>query len=219
MPSIPTFLLSPIIALSLVLFANPAPAQLIPDLPAAAVPGTCKPLSFNLSGIEVPERFDELVQVDERGQPVSLRSLATTTNASLEAEVLAVARSCKYLPASVGGVQSAGLARFILVPQQQPGQRPGALPAIADLNECAPKSEDYPMGSRQRNETGTTKITFTTDRKGKLTAFGVTESSGYIALDFTALVKLAGCKFKPGRSVDGSPIGGSFQVHYVWKLQ
>jgi len=199
--------------------ATPAMAQNPIELPAAILRGSCKPLNFDVSGIDVPDYFDVLVRVDQAGVPISARSLTSSNNSPLLEAVVALSLSCKYLPATTDGQPTPGLSRFTLPMRQAPGQRPGALPAIADLQGCAPTSRDYPTESRKKNETGTTRISFTTDSKGKLTAFGVAESSGHLLLDFTALVKLARCKFVPGKAADGTPIGGSFTVNYIWKLE
>jgi protein TonB len=37
-------------------------------------------------------------------------------------------------------------------------------------------------------------------------------------LDKVAIDKLSECTFKPGIDDTGKPIGGSFDVDYVWKL-
>jgi protein TonB len=38
-------------------------------------------------------------------------------------------------------------------------------------------------------------------------------------LDRVAQQKLSECRFKPGSDEQGKPVGGSFDVEYVWKLQ
>ncbi len=38
-------------------------------------------------------------------------------------------------------------------------------------------------------------------------------------LDRMAVSKLGECHFTPGRDEHGKPVGGSFEVDYVWKLE
>jgi protein TonB len=38
-------------------------------------------------------------------------------------------------------------------------------------------------------------------------------------LDRVAVSKLSECRFKAGRDETGKPVGGSFEVEYVWKLE
>ena len=71
--------------------------------------------------------------------------------------------------------------------------------------------------------TGTTVIRFTVDATGKLASADVVKSAGptreHRLLDRVAVTKLSECRFTPGRDAEGRPIGGSFNVEYVWKLQ
>jgi TonB family protein len=190
-----------------------------PDAPAALIPGSCKRLDFNLAGQELPDQIDLVARVSEAGAALSAESVVPIVNQEFRKAVLASALSCKFMPALAAGIPTVGMSRFIYLIRQSEGQKPGASPAIANVKECAPKPEDYPLEARRKEQTGTTQVRFTTDPKGRLTAFGVSKSSGHLLLDFTALVKLAGCTFTPGRSADGTPIGGSFTVEYVWTLQ
>jgi TonB family protein len=189
------------------------------DLPPALRLESCERLKFDLTGVTVPEMVDLLVQIDLAGRPTSASTLTPTTLADFDAAVAAFAMSCKYTAAVTLGKPVPGQVRFVLPIRQRAGQRPGALPAIANVSACAPKSDDYPTAARRQNQEGTTRVSFTVDEKGDLRAFGVVRSSGHLLLDYTALIKLAGCKFVPGKSTDGDPIGGSFTVEYVWKLQ
>jgi TonB family protein len=188
------------------------------DLPAALRLGSCDRLKFDVSGVSVPEAVEVLVEVDPTGKPVSARTLSPTSLSAFDEAVAALAMSCKYSAATAQGKSVPGQLRFVLPIRQAPEQRPGALPAIGDVKACAPKAEDYPSAALRANQEGTTRISFTVDEKGQLQAFGVSRSSGHLLLDYTALIKLAGCKFVPGKAPDGTPIGGSFSVEYVWKL-
>jgi TonB family protein len=196
-----------------------SPCARADDLPPALRLGTCGRFDFDVSGVSVPEAVEVLVEVDPAGKPLSARGLSPTTLRAFDEAVVAFAMSCKYSGAVVDGKSVPGQLRFVLPIRQGPGQRPGALPAIGDVSACAPKTEDYPPAALRGNQQGTTRIGFTVDEKGKLQAFGVHRSSGHLLLDYTALIKLSGCKFLPGKAPDGTPIGGSFTVEYVWKLQ
>jgi TonB family protein len=92
-------------------------------------------------------------------------------------------------------------------------------PTVESLHACAPTTVDYPKESRKRNEEGTTSTSFTIDKAGTVTAFAVTKSSGFLRLDFVAFAKLATCKFKPGTAPDGTTIGGTLTMDYLWKLE
>lgn len=98
-----------------------------------------------------------------------------------------------------------------------------ALPAIANVALCAPKAEDYPSAALRAEATGTTKIRFTVGPDGKLASSEVVSRSGlsreHRLLDRMAESKLSECTFKPGRDVNGKPVGGTFEVEYVWRIQ
>jgi TonB family protein len=200
--------------------ADFATAQSQPTVQAAVIPNTCKKLEFNVAALSAAMTVDLLVTVDERGKAVSVAPLSGVPDAALLAAVSATAESCMYTPALIEGRPVSGTARmFYQFDRARPAPPFGRRPAIMDVKSCAPTSDDYPKGSLQRNETGTTRINFTVDPRGYLTAFGVVRSSGYLPLDFTALVKLAGCRFQPGTTPDGTPTSASFEVDYVWKIQ
>ncbi len=94
--------------------------------------------------------------------------------------------------------------------------------AQGDAKLCAPTADDYPPAAVRAEATGTTVIRFTVDANGKLQSADVTRSAGpsreHRLLDRVAQTKLSECKFTPGRDADGRPVGGSFTVEYVWKL-
>jgi len=111
-------------------------------------------------------------------------------------------------------------------PAPEPAPAPpapvAAKPAIANVNSCAPRSEDYPVAALRAEATGTTKIRFTIDGTGKLVKVDVLKSAGgsreHRMLDRVAVDKLSTCKFSPGIDSNGKPVGGSFDVEYVWKI-
>ena len=101
--------------------------------------------------------------------------------------------------------------------------RVAAKPAIANVQQCAPKGEDYPPAAQRAEATGTTKIRFTIDANGKLVKTEVVKSAGssreHRMLDRVAESKLGGCSFTAGVDENGKAIGGTFEVDYVWKLE
>jgi protein TonB len=98
-----------------------------------------------------------------------------------------------------------------------------AKPAIGNVAACAPKNEDYPAAAIRAEATGTTRIRFTVDAMGKLSNAEVVKAAGssreHRQLDRVALSKLSECTFKPGSDETGKPVGGTFEVEYVWKLE
>lgn len=98
-----------------------------------------------------------------------------------------------------------------------------AKPAIANVQACAPGADDYPAASRRAEATGTTRLRFTIDASGALTRSEIIKSAGmsreHRLLDKVAESKLAGCYFTAGVDENGRPMGGTFEVDYVWKLQ
>jgi periplasmic protein TonB len=101
--------------------------------------------------------------------------------------------------------------------------RIAARPAIANVQACAPKNEDYPAAAARAQATGTTKVRFTIDGQGKLVKAEVARSAGsskeHRALDRVAIDKLSECTFTAGIDENGRPTGGVFEVDYVWKLE
>lgn len=108
-------------------------------------------------------------------------------------------------------------------PPPPPPPRVAARPAIADAKACAPTGDDYPAAARRAEATGISSIRFTVGADGKMTGAEVVRSAGpsreHKLLDRTALSKLSECSFRAGNDEHGKPIGGSFQVDYVWKLE
>jgi periplasmic protein TonB len=100
--------------------------------------------------------------------------------------------------------------------------RQAARPAIGNVGACAPKDEDYPPAAAKNEVTGTTRVKFTVGADGKLANAEVIKSAGptreHRLLDRMAVTKLSECAFKPGADENGKPMGGSFEVEYVWKL-
>jgi len=98
-----------------------------------------------------------------------------------------------------------------------------AKPAIANVRACAPSSDDYPAAARRAEATGSTRIRFVVGADGKLASAEVVKSAGptreHKMLDRVALAKLGECRFTAGIDENGKPVGGSFDVEYVWKLE
>jgi periplasmic protein TonB len=102
--------------------------------------------------------------------------------------------------------------------------RAAAQPVIANAGECAPGPDDYPAAAKRAEATGITRIRFTVGPDGRLAgAPQVVKSAGssreHKMLDRVAASKLSECKFKAGIDENGKPVGASFDVDYVWKLE
>ncbi len=97
-----------------------------------------------------------------------------------------------------------------------------ARPAISNVQACAPTSDDYPSAATRAEATGTTRIRFTIGADGKMNASEVVRSAGssreHKMLDRVAMAKLSECTFRAGADENGRPVGASFEVEYVWKL-
>jgi protein TonB len=97
-----------------------------------------------------------------------------------------------------------------------------ARPAIGNVQACAPGPNDYPSIAVKEEATGTTRVRFTVDAAGKLSASEVVKTAGasraHKALDRVAVQKLSECIFRPGQDETGKAVGGTFDVEYVWKL-
>jgi protein TonB len=108
-------------------------------------------------------------------------------------------------------------------PAPPPPPRQAARPAIANVKSCAPTNADYPRAALRAEATGTTKVRFNVDAAGKLAGVEVVKSAGssreHKLLDRVAVEKLSECKFQPGADENGRPMGGSFDVEYVWKIE
>ena len=104
-----------------------------------------------------------------------------------------------------------------------PAPRVAALPAIANVKDCAPQADDYPAAARRAEATGTTRIRFNVGADGKMAGVEIAQSAGpsreHKMLDRMAQSKLSECSFKAGRDEAGKAVGGSFVVDYVWKLE
>ena len=90
------------------------------------------------------------------------------------------------------------------------------------MRACAPTADDYPLAALRAEVTGTTRIRFEVNEQGKLERARVVRSAGpsreHQLLDRVALDKLSGCTFRAGTDEAGRPVGGSFEVDYVWRL-
>src|SRR6185295_14884103 len=90
--------------------------------------------------------------------------------------------------------------------------RPAAKPAIANVQACAPTSEDYPAAARRAEAAGVTRLRFTIDAAGRLLRSELLRSAGssreHRLLDKVAESKLAGCSFAAGVDENGHPMGG-----------
>jgi protein TonB len=101
-----------------------------------------------------------------------------------------------------------------------PVVRPRAVAARIDVSTC--EKPEYPAAALRAEATGTTKIRFTVDAEGRVSAAEVERPAGssreHRLLDRTAVEALSKCRFKPGTDEHGKPIGGTTVVDYVWKV-
>ena len=108
-------------------------------------------------------------------------------------------------------------------PPPPPPPRVAARPAIANAKDCAPTSDDYPTAAKRSEATGTTRIRFNVGSDGRLAGTEVIRSAGssreHKMLDRIAVTKLSECTFRAGQDENGKPVGASFEVEYVWKLE
>ena len=97
-----------------------------------------------------------------------------------------------------------------------------ARPAIINANDPSCKPE-YPAAALRAQASGVSRIRFTVDANGKVTAADVVGSSGSSRenrlLDNAAKAALATCPFKPGIDAEGHPVGTQVEVSYAWKLE
>ena len=94
--------------------------------------------------------------------------------------------------------------------------------ARIDANDPACKPE-FPPAALRAQVSGVSRIRFTVDANGKVTAADVVGSSGptreHRLLDNAAKSALATCPFTAGVDANGTPIGTQVEVSYAWKLE
>jgi protein TonB len=99
---------------------------------------------------------------------------------------------------------------------------PVARAAIINANDPACKPE-YPPAALRAQASGVSRIRFTVDASGKVTAADVVGSSGPTRenrlLDNAAKAALATCPFQAGIDSSGQKIGTQVEVSYAWKLE
>ena len=94
--------------------------------------------------------------------------------------------------------------------------------AVINANDPSCKPE-FPAAALRAQVSGVSRIRFTVDANGKVTAADVVGSSGptreHRLLDNAAKAALATCPFKAGLDDQGRPIGTQVEVAYSWKLE
>jgi D-alanyl-D-alanine endopeptidase (penicillin-binding protein 7) len=123
--------------------------------------------------------------------------------------------------ATLIGLVLAGMAMCIQAATSGAGA--GAGPAVAgtvagQIIEAGCKKPMYPAESLRKEETGAVTMQFLVDVGGHVIDSKVTRSSGYEALDRTAVAGLALCRFAP-QTVDGKATQSWVKMQYVWKLE
>jgi protein TonB len=93
---------------------------------------------------------------------------------------------------------------------------------VINANDPACKP-DYPPAALRASATGVSRIRFTVDANGKVTAADVVGSSGptreHRLLDNAAKNALATCPFTAGVDANGQKVGTQVEVNYAWKLE
>ncbi|MEP6505896.1 MAG: TonB family protein [Betaproteobacteria bacterium] len=101
---------------------------------------------------------------------------------------------------------------------------PNIVARAARVNATDPSCRpDYPAAAARAQAVGTSRIRFTVDANGKVTAADVIGSSGptreHRLLDNAAKSALATCPITVGVDAEGHPVGTQVEVIYTWKLE
>ncbi|MFT3816379.1 MAG: energy transducer TonB [Rubrivivax sp.] len=109
-------------------------------------------------------------------------------------------------------------------PPPAPAPRLAAKPTIVNFKDCAPQSDDYPAAARRAEATGETHVRITVGVDGKVSGVDVIKSAGpsreHKMLDRLLVTKIKeACTARPGSDEQGRPVGGTFDVVYVFKLE
>lgn len=190
----------------------------LPTKSASIVRGSCPSIPATPVAIKDGTQFVARYKVLSDGNLGNLALEISTGIEDFDKALLEALGRCKYSPAIGEGKPIDGEGRLVLPFRsnassvQAQAQRPAMQP-------CAPTADDYPRESRRQREEGKTRVRFTVGADGQLQEVVVAVSSGYFRLDRAAVEKLSQCKFRAGRAPDGTPIGGVFEVEYVWTLQ
>lgn len=189
--------------------------QPVTSAPPVVIAASCPRLEYDHHRLKENTIVDLAYRLSATGTLISITVLSASVDPVLDAAVQAMLQSCKlFVPAVSDGKAVEGIGRYVY--RMSP---PGPRPTMTDAKGCAPGANDYPPESLRLNETGTTRIRFAVNAEGKLESASVVKSSGFPRLDEAAISKLRTCTFRAGRTVDGKPTGGTFDVDYVWKLQ
>ena len=188
----------------------------LPTKSASIVRGSCPSIPATPAAIKVGTQFVARYKVLSDGNLGDLTLETSTGIEDFDKALLEALSRCKYSPAIADGQPIDGEGRLVLPFRSDASSRQAQGRAV---QSCAPTADDYPPESRRQLEEGKTRIRFTGGADGKLQEAVVAVSSGYVRLDRAAAEKLSQCKFRAGRAPDGTPIGGVFEVKYVWTLQ
>jgi D-alanyl-D-alanine endopeptidase (penicillin-binding protein 7) len=106
-------------------------------------------------------------------------------------------------------VGCAGPAETVNVPQ------PEKLSAIVDFSTC--NKPMYPRADLAAGHQGRVTLRYRVEATGIASESQVAKSSGYPALDESARLAIAKCRFKPPL-VDGKPVASWTHVMYIWTI-
>ena len=104
-------------------------------------------------------------------------------------------------------------------PASAAGQNSQARPAAIYLKgDCLPA---YPHEAERAHVTGETRVKFTIEPTGAISAVQVIHRSGPLPenalLDQAAVEALSRCPIRVGRDENGQPVGGEIVATYVWR--
>lgn len=103
---------------------------------------------------------------------------------------------------------------------------PPAPPVLAPPSPATPKGrgntfsdDDFPDASRRAEESGVTRVSYTVDPEGKVSACNVTQSSGFPRLDdATCKIIMRRFRFNPATR-DGKPVAENKTQPVRWQLK
>jgi D-alanyl-D-alanine endopeptidase (penicillin-binding protein 7) len=111
-----------------------------------------------------------------------------------------------------------GLACALVACAGQPEviPQPEKLYAIVDFSTC--NKPLYPRDDLTAGHQGTVTLRYRVEATGTVSESSVAKSSGFPALDESARLAVAKCRFKPPL-VDGNPVATWTHVEYRWVLR
>jgi TonB family protein len=158
---------------------------------------------------------DNFNYVDEQGRPMTERDFVVQVAQSRQFVVSRAHDDGKRdvtLRLRPPGYDAGHKTGTVPVAQLNPAERP----AMIDFKTCDRPA--YPPAEVRAKHTGTVKLNFLVGVDGAVRKAGIGTSSGYPALDQTALDALSRCRFTPGTSA-GVLAEKWARVEYRWAIE